>query len=94
VFFLSATNLTCQTPEALQVANSFRRLLPRLGGTQLLQLLKRDPLTSKIPVIVLRSLPQKNELKLIAEGAAAYLEKSKSLDTKVLGSVAIQFLSR
>jgi CheY-like chemotaxis protein len=51
-------------------------LLPKLGGAQLLQLLKGDPLTAKIPVIVLSSLPQKNEQKLMAEGAAAYLEKS------------------
>jgi CheY-like chemotaxis protein len=73
-------------------------MLPKLGGAQLLQLLKGDPLTAKIPVIVLSSLPQKNELKLIADGAAAYLEKSGlALDqcsselsrtiTKILGSV-------
>jgi CheY-like chemotaxis protein len=73
-------------------------MLPKLGGAQLLQLLKADPLTAKIPVIVLSSLPQKNELKLIADGAAAYLEKSSlALDqcsselsraiTKILGSV-------
>ena len=73
-------------------------MLPKLGGAQLLQLLKGDPLTAKIPVIVLSSLPQKNELKLIADGAAAYLEKSSlALDqrsselsrtiTKILGSV-------
>jgi CheY-like chemotaxis protein len=51
-------------------------MLPKLGGADLLQLLKGDPLTAKIPVIVLSSLPQKNELKLMAAGAAAYLEKS------------------
>ena len=73
-------------------------MLPKLGGAQLLQLLKGDPLTTKIPVIVLSSLPQKNELKLIADGAAAYLEKSSlALDqrsselsrtiTKILSSV-------
>ncbi len=51
-------------------------LLPKLGGAQLLQLLKSDALTAKIPVIVLSSLPQRNEEKLMAAGAAAYLEKS------------------
>jgi CheY-like chemotaxis protein len=51
-------------------------MLPKLGGADLLQILKGDPLTAKIPVIVLSSLPQKNELKLMAAGAAAYLEKS------------------
>ena len=34
-------------------------MLPKLGGAQLLQLLKGDPLTAKVPVIVLSSLPQK-----------------------------------
>src|SRR5258708_20270529 len=51
-------------------------MLPKLGGAQLLQLLKGDPLTAKIPVIVLSSLPQKNDLKLIADRPPAYLEKS------------------
>src|SRR5258708_8550505 len=73
-------------------------MLPKLGGAQLLQLLKGDPLTAKIPLIVLSSLPQQNELKLMADGAASYLEKSSlALDqcsselsrtiTKVLSSV-------
>lgn len=51
-------------------------MLPKLGGEQLLQLLKGDPLTAKIPVIVLCSLAQKNGEKLMSAGAAAYLEKS------------------
>lgn len=51
-------------------------MLPKLGGGQLLQLLKGDPLTAKIPVIVLSSLSQKNGEKLMSAGAAAYLEKS------------------
>ena len=56
-------------------------MLPKLAGADLLQLLKVDPHTAKIPVIVLSSLPQKNEPKLMAAGAAAYLEKSSlSLD--------------
>jgi two-component system, cell cycle response regulator DivK len=51
-------------------------MLPKLGGADLLHLLKGDPTTAKIPIIVLSSLPQSNEMKLIADGAAAYLEKS------------------
>jgi two-component system, cell cycle response regulator DivK len=51
-------------------------MLPKIGGEQLLQLLKGDPLTAKIPVIVLSSLSQKNGEKLMSAGAAAYLEKS------------------
>ena len=52
-------------------------MLPKLGGAQLLQLLKADPVTTSIPVIVLSSLPQKNAERLIADGAVAYLEKSQ-----------------
>lgn len=52
-------------------------MLPKLGGAQLLQLLKTDPETASVPVIVLSSLPQKNAERLIADGAAAYLEKSQ-----------------
>jgi CheY-like chemotaxis protein len=51
-------------------------MLPKLGGPEVLQRLKQDPLTSAVPVIVLSSLPQSNETKLMKEGAAAYLEKS------------------
>jgi CheY-like chemotaxis protein len=51
-------------------------MLPKLGGPQLLQMLKKDPRTAAIPVIVLSALSQKNDQKLIAGGAAAYLEKS------------------
>ena len=52
-------------------------MLPKLGGPQLLHLLKTNPVTASIPVIVLSSLPQKNAERLIADGATAYLEKSQ-----------------
>jgi CheY-like chemotaxis protein len=52
-------------------------LLPKLGGLEVLQALRKNPLTASIPVIVLSSLPQKNEAKLIKEGATAYFEKSR-----------------
>jgi CheY-like chemotaxis protein len=51
-------------------------MLPKLGGPQLLQMLKESPRTAAIPVIVLSGLSQKNDQKLLAGGAAAYLEKS------------------
>jgi twitching motility two-component system response regulator PilH len=51
-------------------------LLPKVSGPDVLRALKKDPATSSIPVIVLTSLSQKNEEKLLAEGAAAYFEKS------------------
>lgn len=57
-------------------------LLPKLGGPEVLRALKKDPTTARIPVIVLSSLPQKNETRLKKDGATAYFEKSKlNLDT-------------
>jgi CheY-like chemotaxis protein len=61
-------------------------MLPELSGQELLHSLKQDSATSDIPVIVLSSLPQCNEQKLKADGAAIYLEKSK---LKIAGGSAI-----
>jgi CheY-like chemotaxis protein len=55
-------------------------LLPKLSGPEVLQALKQDPATARIPVIVLSSLPQCNEAKLAQEGAANYFEKSRLFD--------------
>jgi two-component system, cell cycle response regulator DivK len=52
-------------------------LLPKLSGPEVLRALRKNPITSAIPVIVLTSLAQKNETKLRLEGAMAYFEKSK-----------------
>lgn len=52
-------------------------LLPKLGGVGVLQALKHNALTTLIPVIVLSSLPQKNEDRLKKAGATAYFEKSQ-----------------
>jgi len=41
-----------------------------------LRALRKSPLTASIPVVVLSSLPQKNEAKLLKEGATAYFDKS------------------
>ena len=69
--------------EALQVANAklpdiilLDMLLPKLSGPDVLKALKQNSATRDIPVIVLTSLSQKNEEKLLHEGAAAYFEKS------------------
>jgi CheY-like chemotaxis protein len=51
-------------------------MLPKLSGPQLLEALKSNAATQNIPVIVLSSLPQKNEEKLKQIGAAAYFEKA------------------
>ncbi|MGA2858756.1 MAG: response regulator [Candidatus Sulfotelmatobacter sp.] len=52
-------------------------ILPKLGGPEVLRALKKNPRTAAIPVIVLSSLTQKNDAKLMKEGATAYFEKSK-----------------
>ncbi len=69
--------------EALRIANDKRpdiilldMMLPRISGPEVLKALKANPATMDIPVIVLTSLSQKNEEKLLHEGAAAYFEKS------------------
>lgn len=57
-------------------------MLPKLGGPEVLRALESDPVTARIPVVVLSSLSQRNEAKLKKDGATAYFEKSKShLDT-------------
>jgi CheY-like chemotaxis protein len=69
--------------EALRVANDqlpdiilLDMMLPKISGPDVLKALKANPATKNIPVIVLTSLSQKNEEKLLSEGAAAYFEKS------------------
>jgi DNA-binding response OmpR family regulator len=69
--------------EALRVANDklpdiilLDMMLPKISGPEVLKALKRNPATMDIPVIVLTSLSQINEEKLLHEGAAAYFEKS------------------
>jgi CheY-like chemotaxis protein len=54
-------------------------MLPKLSGLEVLEALKQNPLTKHIPVVVLTSLSQKNEAKLLQAGAAAYLMKSDKL---------------
>jgi CheY-like chemotaxis protein len=69
--------------EALRVAQDkmpdiilLDMLLPKISGPEVLRALKQNPATMSIPVVVLTSLSQKNEEKLLHEGAAAYFEKS------------------
>jgi CheY-like chemotaxis protein len=54
-------------------------LLPKLDGPSVLHALKADPETARIPVVVVTALSQKNEEKLVHEGAAAFLEKGALL---------------
>lgn len=69
--------------EALKVATAklpdvilLDMMLPKLSRTDVLRALKGNPAASAIPVIVLTSLSQRNEERLLGEGAAAYFEKS------------------
>jgi DNA-binding response OmpR family regulator len=52
-------------------------LLPKVGGPDVLQALRSNALTASVPIVVLSSLPQSNEDKLLKAGATAYFEKSK-----------------
>ena len=54
-------------------------LLPKLSGQDVLRYLKNDCLTAHIPVIVCSGLSQKNEAKLLREGACAYVVKGSIL---------------
>jgi CheY-like chemotaxis protein len=73
----------CDGEEALQVAKDqlpdiilLDMMLPKISGPDVLKALKANPATKNIPVVVLTSLSQKNEEKLIHEVAIAYFEKS------------------
>ena len=70
--------------EALRVANDnlpdvilLDMMIPKVSGPEVLRALKANPATLGIPVIVLSSLSQRNEEKLLHEGAVAYFEKDK-----------------
>jgi CheY-like chemotaxis protein len=52
-------------------------LLQKMAGPDVLKALKLHPKTAAIPVIVLSSLAQRNEAKLMRDGAAGYYEKSR-----------------
>lgn len=69
-------------------------LLPKLSGPEVLQALKRDPATARIPVIVLSGLPQRNEAKLTLEGAANYFEKSRLVDSALGEASFLKMISQ
>jgi DNA-binding response OmpR family regulator len=51
-------------------------MLPKLSGVDLLRAIRKDPATAETPVMILSSLSQRNEEKLVSEGATAYFEKA------------------
>lgn len=54
-------------------------MLPKLPGLEVLRKLRSDPETASIPVMVISSLSQANDHKLLGEGATLYFEKSRLL---------------
>jgi CheY-like chemotaxis protein len=52
-------------------------MLPKISGPDVLKALKQDPVTAKIPVMVLTSLSAKNAEALKKDGAAGFFEKSE-----------------
>jgi len=63
-------------------------MLPKISGPEVLKALKANPATVGIPVIVLSSLSQRNEEKLLHEGAVAYFEKEELELSKSSGRLA------
>jgi CheY-like chemotaxis protein len=71
-------------PQALEVAREklpdlilLDMLLPGMTGPDVLKELKKNPQTSRIPVVVLTGLSQKNATRLQEDGAYAFLEKAQ-----------------
>ena len=51
-------------------------MLPKLPGYEVLRELRKRPETSAIPIMIVTSLPQSNDRKLLDEGAISYFEKA------------------
>jgi CheY-like chemotaxis protein len=54
-------------------------MLPKISGVEVLQTLRKNPSTQRLPVIVLTSLSEMNRKKIMAEGATDFVEKSRGL---------------
>lgn len=77
--------------EALRLARSAQPqlilldlMMPRLNGVEVIRLLKQEPRTAGIPVLVLSVFSQQNEHKLLKAGAAAYYEKTRLVPESLL----------
>lgn len=77
--------------EALRIAHGsplgvilLDMMLPKMSGPEVLQHLKKNPVTANVPVIVLTALSKKNEEKLRQAGAFSFLEKECILDNPAL----------
>jgi CheY-like chemotaxis protein len=54
-------------------------MLPKMSGPDVLKVLKKDPATAAIPVMMLTSLSQKNAKQFEKDGASCFFEKSDSM---------------
>lgn len=69
-------------------------MLPDMGGFEILEKLKSDPITKDIPVIILSNLGGRDEIeKGVALGASSYLIKSNILPHEVAEMVQSQINS-
>jgi DNA-binding response OmpR family regulator len=57
-------------------------ILPKMSGPEVLQNLKSNPATAKIPVIILSSLSELNRNKLMDLGADEFLEKGAMMPSR------------
>lgn len=57
-------------------------IIPKINGPEVLKILKKDPKTYRIPVVVVSSLSEKNRDKLVEFGAEDYLEKNELMPSR------------
>ena len=54
-------------------------MLPKMSGPDVLKILRKDPQTAAIPVMMLTGLSQKNAAQLEKDGASGFFEKCDSM---------------
>jgi CheY-like chemotaxis protein len=54
-------------------------MLPKVSGPDVLKVLKNDPATAHIPVMMLTSLSQKNAKQFEKDGASSFFQKSDAM---------------
>jgi CheY-like chemotaxis protein len=63
-------------------------MMPKMDGLRVLELLKQEPLTQNIPVVILTNLSSDVVIKdAFAKGAAGYLVKSEIINDKIVDEV-------
>lgn len=67
-------------------------LLPTIDGFEVLSIIKKDPATSSIPVIILSNLGQKEDIdRCLSLGATDYLIKAQSTPDDIVAKVIVIF---